>query len=57
MGQARIRGSKQERIEQAIELAKTQPPKKKKLNAGQRRAVAMGAAIQIVGHVLNKVLT
>lgn len=53
MGQARARGTKDERVAQAVEAAKVAPPKYKKLNQTQIRAHAMGTAIRVMGEMFG----
>jgi hypothetical protein len=53
MGQAKNRGTREERVVAAIELLKTQPRAQKKLNKTQLRMVAVQTAMNMMHELLG----
>ena len=50
MGQAKSRGTKEQRVQQAL----ARPPKPKRMSAQEQREVAMQCALEVMGKILSK---
>lgn len=50
MGQARARGTKEQRVQQALAL----PPNPRRMGAREQREVAMQCALEVMGKILSR---